>query len=168
MMNTVRARLAALLAGLLLARLAGSGLVEASPELALALERWVERSLELAVTLGYALLERWVRGRALRTDAPGDPRLPRGRPRLPGRRDRPERCSFPHPLHRAPARAPAPPAPSARPRVRGPGVAGPAEGSLSCGVSPRGARVPRPGSLPRGRGYGRGGIGCTRTSRGRR
>ncbi|HEX8208799.1 MAG TPA: hypothetical protein VF584_01335 [Longimicrobium sp.] len=54
-MKSIRARLAALAAGYLLALLSTSGLDEISPELSAQLHAWMEHGFELLFLLGYAV-----------------------------------------------------------------------------------------------------------------
>ncbi len=62
-MNAIHARLAAVVASFLLARLATGSVLETSPELAAALERWVSHSFELLLLLGYAVVHPWIQQR---------------------------------------------------------------------------------------------------------
>jgi hypothetical protein len=65
-MNTIRARLAALVASLIVAGLAARGVWDVSPETAGVIERWLGLTLELVLMLGYAVLQRWLRRRERR------------------------------------------------------------------------------------------------------
>lgn len=62
-MNTIRARLAALAASFLLATLASRGVAEVTPELAGKVELWVDRTFELLLLLGYAVVHPWLQKR---------------------------------------------------------------------------------------------------------
>jgi hypothetical protein len=62
-MKSIRARLAALAAGYLLALLSTSGMAEISPELSAQLHAWVEHTFELLFLGGYAVVHPWLQKR---------------------------------------------------------------------------------------------------------
>jgi hypothetical protein len=62
-MKSIRARLAALLAGYLLAILTTHGLAEATPELAAHIQAWVDHTFELVLFVGYAVVHPWIQKR---------------------------------------------------------------------------------------------------------
>jgi len=62
-MKSVRARLAAILAGYLVALLATWGVAEVTPELARGIEAWVEHTFELVFLFGYAVVHPWLQKR---------------------------------------------------------------------------------------------------------
>jgi hypothetical protein len=62
-MKSIRARLAALAAGYLLALLSTSGMAEISPELSAQLHAWVEHTFELLFLAGYAIVHPWLQKR---------------------------------------------------------------------------------------------------------
>lgn len=62
-MRAIRARLAALFAGYLLALLATSGLAEVTPELAAQVQAWVDHTFELVLVVGYAVIHPWLQKR---------------------------------------------------------------------------------------------------------
>lgn len=55
-MNAIRARLAAIAAAFLITALARWGVAEVTPELAAKLEVWLERTFELLLLIGYAVV----------------------------------------------------------------------------------------------------------------
>lgn len=59
-MRSIRARLAALCAGYLLALLATHGAAEVTPELAARVEGWVEHTFELVLLAGYTVVHPWL------------------------------------------------------------------------------------------------------------
>ena len=62
-MRAIRARLAALIAGYLMALLATQGLAEATPELASRIQEWVDHTFELVLVVGYAVVHPWLQKR---------------------------------------------------------------------------------------------------------
>lgn len=68
-MNAIRARLAALVASFLIARLATWGLVEATPELAAQVEEWLIHTFEVFLLAGYAIVHPWLQKRLNPTGA---------------------------------------------------------------------------------------------------
>jgi hypothetical protein len=62
-MRSIRARLAALVAGYLLALLASHGVAEVTPELAEQVRGWVEHTFEVVFLLGYAVVHPWLQKR---------------------------------------------------------------------------------------------------------
>jgi uncharacterized membrane protein len=62
-MKSIRARLAALAAGYLLALLATHGLAEVTPDLAARVQSWVEHTFELVLFVGYAVVHPWIQKR---------------------------------------------------------------------------------------------------------
>lgn len=68
-MTAIRSRLAAIVAGFLIARLTTWGLVEASPELAAQLQALLDHTFELTMLLGYAVIHPWIQKRMNPTGA---------------------------------------------------------------------------------------------------
>lgn len=62
-MRSIRARLAALAAGYLLALLATHGVAEITPELAARVQVWVEHTFEVVFLVGYAVVHPWIQKR---------------------------------------------------------------------------------------------------------
>ena len=62
-MRSIRARLAALAAGYLLAMLASQGVAEITPDLAAQVRAWVEHTFELVFLVGYAVVHPWIQKR---------------------------------------------------------------------------------------------------------
>lgn len=62
-MSAIRARLSAIVAAFLLARVTHWSIVEVTPELAAALERWVSYTFELLLLFGYAVVHPWLQRR---------------------------------------------------------------------------------------------------------
>ena len=62
-MKSIRARLAALAAGYLLALLATHGVAEITPELAARVQAWVEHTFEVVFLVGYAVVHPWIQKR---------------------------------------------------------------------------------------------------------
>ena len=62
-MRSIRARLAALAAGYLLAMLASHGVGEITPDLAARVNAWVEHTFELVFLVGYAVVHPWLQKR---------------------------------------------------------------------------------------------------------
>lgn len=62
-MKAIRARLAALVASLILATLATWGIGEITPEMAAEVEAWVEHTFEILLFLGYAVIHPWLQKR---------------------------------------------------------------------------------------------------------
>ena len=62
-MRSIRARLAALVAGYLLALLATNGVAEVTPEVAATIHAWVEHTFEVVLFAGYAVVHPWLQKR---------------------------------------------------------------------------------------------------------
>ena len=62
-MKSIRARLAALAAGYLLALLATHGFAEITPDLASRVQMWVDHTFEIVLFLGYAVVHPWIQKR---------------------------------------------------------------------------------------------------------
>jgi hypothetical protein len=62
-MRSIRARLAAIAAGYLLAMLATQGVAEVTPELAANVQAWVDHTFEVVLFLGYAVIHPWIQKR---------------------------------------------------------------------------------------------------------
>jgi len=62
-MTSIRARLAAVAAGWLLALIATHGIAEITPELAASVRAWVDHTFEIALFLGYAVVHPWLQKR---------------------------------------------------------------------------------------------------------
>ncbi len=62
-MRSIRARLAALAAGYLLAMLATHGVAEVTPELAAKVHAWVDHTFEVVLFAGYAVIHPWIQKR---------------------------------------------------------------------------------------------------------
>jgi hypothetical protein len=59
-MNAIRARLIAILAGYLLARLATWGILEATPQTTADMQLWLNQAFELLMLVGYAVVHPWI------------------------------------------------------------------------------------------------------------
>lgn len=62
-MRSIRARLAAIAAGYLLAMLATLGVAEITPELEANVRAWVDHTFEVVLFLGYAVVHPWIQKR---------------------------------------------------------------------------------------------------------
>lgn len=62
-MKSIRARLAALAAGYLLALLATHGMAEITPDFAARVQAWVDHTFELVLFVGYAVVHPWIQKR---------------------------------------------------------------------------------------------------------
>ena len=62
-MRSIRARLAAIVAGYLLAMLTTRGVAEVTPELAANVQAWVDHTFEVVLFLGYAVIHPWIQKR---------------------------------------------------------------------------------------------------------
>jgi len=62
-MKSIRSRLAAVVAGYLIALLASHGVARITPELADTLREWVDHTFELAFFVGYAVVHPWLQKR---------------------------------------------------------------------------------------------------------
>lgn len=60
-MDAIRARLAAIVASFLMARLATMGVADLAPAASTQIEQWVGNTFQLVVFLGYAIIHPWLR-----------------------------------------------------------------------------------------------------------
>lgn len=59
-MNAIQARVAAIAASFIVAKLAMLGVTDISPDGATAIERWISHTFELMMMLGYAVAHPWL------------------------------------------------------------------------------------------------------------
>ncbi len=60
-MSAIQARIAAIVASFIVARLAMMGVTDITPDGAASIERWVSHTFELTMMLGYAIAHPWLR-----------------------------------------------------------------------------------------------------------
>ena len=59
-MNSIKARIAAIIASFIMARVTSMGVADLSPNVQVQIEQWVGNSFELIAFLGYAIIHPWL------------------------------------------------------------------------------------------------------------